>query len=193
MFLFILFFIAYSVAVFVVPSTWIYVLVGFTALNILLLIVLKISPIKLLKNLFRIFWFALIVFLFNLIFDSVISSLIVVWRIVIVCNFAFIFSKAMSPANMALGFSQLFAPLKIFKVNTNDFALMFVIAFNFIDIFAEESKVMKRSLKARGFKFNLKNLLSKSHVILLMFFAGIFKRADSLEASLKARGYGKCD
>ena len=70
-----------------------------------------------------------------------------------------------------------------------DFALMFVIAFNFISIFSEEIKTLKKSLKARNFKLNIKTFFKQGHEILLMFFANIFKRVDSLEMSLKARGY----
>jgi len=187
MFLLIIFFIAYSLATFLINNVWI--LLGFTIFNLLLLIIFKVSPIKTLKNLWRIFWFTVFIFAFNIIFDTLTNSLITAWKIVIVTNFAFIFSCAMSPSNMAIGFSQLFYPLKLFKVNTDDFALMFVIAFNFIGIFSEEIKTLKKSLKARNFKLNIKTFFKQGHEILLMFFANIFKRVDSLEMSLKARGY----
>lgn len=189
MFLLIIFFIAYSLATFLINNVW--VLLGFTIFNLLLLIIFRISPLKTLKNLWRIFWFTAFVFVFNIIFDTITASLITAWKIVIVTNFAFIFSTAMSPANMATGFSQLFYPLKLFKVNVDDFSLMFVIAFNFINIFSEELRTLQKSLKARHFKLNLKTFFKQGHVILLMFFANIFKKVDSLEMSLKARGYNQ--
>ncbi len=187
MFVFILFFIAYSLTAFLVQNLW--VLLGFTMFNILLMICFKISILKILKSFNRAFWFALFVFLFNLIFDSVLNSLVIAWRILIVFNFSFIFSKAMPPAKMAVAFGQLFLPLKIFKVNTKNLSLMFVIIFNFIEIFSEDLKTLKNSLKARNFRFTPMNLIKQGHVILLMFFANLFKRVDSLEASLIARGY----
>lgn len=187
MVIFILFFIAYSLAAFLINNVW--VLLGFTVFNLVLLFAFRINFKKLLKNLWRIFWFSLIVFVFNIIFDTLINSLIVVWKIVIVTNFAFIFSQAMSPANMAVGFSQLFFPLKLFKVNVQEIALMFVIAFNFIEILSQEIKTLKMSLKARKFNLGFKTIFTKLHVILLMFFANLFKRVNTLEMSLKARGY----
>ena len=186
---FIIFFIAYSLVVFLVGNIW--ALLGFTLFNILLLFIFKIKFVRLLKNLWRTFWFALIVFAFNLIFDTWLASLIVVWKIYIVANFSFIFSQAMSPANMAVGFSQFFYPLKLFKVNVQELALMFVIAFNFIEIFSEELCTLKMSLKARRFEIGFKTIFTKLHIILLMFFANLFKRVNSLEMSLKVRGYNK--
>ena len=187
MVLFILFFIIYSLLAFLFSNVW--VLLGFTLFNVTLLFAFRIPFKALIKNLWRIFWFALFVFLFNLIFDDVISCLIIVWKIAIVANFSFIFSKAMSPTNMAIGFAQLFYPLKLFKVNVNEFSLMFVIAFNFIEIFSIEIKNLKLSLAARNFKFNFKSLFTKLHVILIMLFANIFKRVNSLEMALRVRGY----
>lgn len=186
---FIIFFIIYSILVFVMNNVW--VLLGFTLFNVALHFVFKIKFKRVLKNLWRVFWFTAIVFAFNLIFDTLTASLIVAWKIVIVTNFSFIFSQAMSPANMATGFAQLFFPLKLFKVDVNEFALMFVIAFNFIEIFSQELKTLKMNLKARHFNLGFKTIFTKLHIILLMFFANLFKRVDSLEMSLKARGYNK--
>ena len=189
MVIFILFFIAYSLAAFIINNIW--VLLGFTLFNVVLLISFRIKFIKILKNLWRIFWFSAIVFAFNVIFDSVIASLIVVWKIVIVTNFAFILSQTMSPANMATGFAQLFYPLKLLKVDVQEIALMFVIAFNFIEIFSQELRTLKMCLKARKFNIGFKTIFTKLHIILLMFFANLFKRVSSLEMSLKVRGYNK--
>ena len=68
MFIFILLFIAFSLFIFITNN--IYVLVGFTISNILLHFIFKISPKKALKNLFKIFFLIIIIFLFNLIFDN---------------------------------------------------------------------------------------------------------------------------
>lgn len=187
MVLFILLFIAYSVIVFLIDN--IIALSCFTAVNIVLCFVFKTGFVRTLKNLYGIFWFALFVFLVNIIFDPIVSSLVVVWKIFIVANFTFIMSKAIKPAALASGFAQLFFPLKIFKVDTDALALVIVIALNFVPILSKSLKTLKSSLKARGFKITLKTLFTQGHIIFVLFFAELFKRAGQLEMAFKARGY----
>ncbi|MCI5714183.1 MAG: energy-coupling factor transporter transmembrane protein EcfT [Firmicutes bacterium] len=187
MFLIILIFIAFSIATFLINNVW--VLLGLTTSNILLHFIFKISPVKALKNLLKILMFVLIIFLFNLIFDSVVASLIVAWKIIIVANGAFIFSYKINATKLAQGFNQLFYPLKLFKVNTNNLSLMIVIAINFIPILTNEAYNLKLTLKARNVNLNLKTLFTQSHKLFVMFFANIFKRVDELELVLRARNY----
>ncbi len=187
MFAAILGFVAYSLIVFLTDNLW--VLVGFTAFNAVLIIVFKIGFNRFVKNLISSIWFVAIVFLFNLIFDSVVASLIVAWKILIVTNGAFIFSCVVSPTQLASGFSQLLSPLRIFKVNTNDIVLMLVIAFNFIPIIKNDTATLKQTLKSRGIKLNLKTFFTQSHLLFIMFFANIFKRVEELDLVLAARNY----
>lgn len=186
MFIFILLFIAFSLFIFITNN--IYVLVGFTISNILLHFIFKISPKKALKNLFKIFFLIIIIFLFNLIFDNLINSLIISYKVLIVANGAFIFSKVITPTRLANGFKQLFLPLKLFKVDTNNLALMLTIALNFIPIISYDITTLKQTLKARNVKLNLKTLFTQSHLLFVMFFANLFKRVDDLELVIRARG-----
>lgn len=183
----ILFFIAYSLTIFLVSN--IYALVGFTAFNLLLLIIFRINALKTLKNLYKIAFFAIFVFLFNLIFDSVVTSAIVGWKILIVTNFAFIFSSVYSPVQIANGIGQLLYPLRLLKVNTDNLVIVIVIALNFIPIIIQEIKTLKDSLRARNVKLNFKTLFTKSHIILPLYFAGLLKKVDDLEVALLSRNY----
>lgn len=186
MFIFIILFIAFSIFIFLTNN--IFVLIGFTISNIILHFVFKISLKKALINLFKIFFLLLIIFLFNLIFDNLVNSLIVAYKVLIVANGAFIFSSVMSPTKLAIAFNQLFLPLKIFKIDTNNLSLMLVIALNFIPIISYDINILKQTLKARNVKLNLKTLFTQSHLIFVMFFANLFKRVDDLELVIKARG-----
>ncbi len=187
MIVFLLFFIAYSLCVFLISN--VYALIGFSVFNLLLLIIFKINVLKTLKNLYKILFFAIFVFLFNLIFDSVQESAIVAWKILIVTNFAFIFSNVFSPVQIANGVSQMLYPLKLFKVNTDNMVIVIVIALNFIPIIMGEIKTLKQNLRARNVKFNLKTLFTKSHVILTLYFASLLKKAEDLEMVLLSRNY----
>lgn len=185
----ILFLIGYSIAVFLIKNLW--VLLGFTIFNLLLLILLRISLRKLLKSTFAILPFLIIVFLFNLIFDGVVDSLIVVWRIFIVTNFCFIFSVNVSPANLANGFSILLYPLKIFKVNTARIGIMLTIAFNFIPILRSKASGIKKTLKVRHAKITPKNLVQMLTFMFSIFFLELVKMSNELERAMLARNYSE--
>lgn len=187
MFIIILLFIIFSIIVFFVNNLWI--LIGVTISNILLHIFFKISLKKSLKNIFKILFLVLFIFLFNLIFDNVISCLLISWKILIVANGAFIFSCKVSPTKLAYGLQQLFFPLKIFKVDTNNLSLMIVIALNFIPIISRDISTLKETLYARNVKLNLKTFLSQSYWLFIIFFANMFKNVDDIEMVLISRGY----
>ena len=182
----ILFFIIYYISVFLINN--IYALLGFNIFNIFLMLIFKIKLKKVIKNLLNILIFTIFVFCFNLIFSSVLDSLIVAWKIIIVTNFAFIFSSKISKTSLASGLSKLLYPLKIFKIDTDDIALMLVIAFNFITIISEEIKTLKLALRARNVKLNLKTVFTKTHIIFILFFANLFRKVNYLEKTLIIRG-----
>ena len=182
----ILFFIAYSLAVFLINN--LFVLISFTIFNIILMLIFKIKFKKIVKNILNILIFTIFVFLFNLIFSPILDCLMLAWKIIIVTNFAFIFSSVISKTKLAEGLSKLLYPLKIFKVNPDEIAIMLLIALNFINIIQNEIKTLKLSLKARNIKFNLKTFFTKSHIIFILFFANLFKRVNVIEKSLILRG-----
>lgn len=183
----ILFFIAYSLAVFLLDN--LFVLLAALIFNLTLIMMFRIKLLSVLKNLWAIFVFVLIVFVFNLIFDSMIGSLVTCAKILLVCNFSFIVSKVLSPVKIAEGISILLYPLKLFGADINQISLMIVIALNFVNILANEAKNLKLALRAKNVNLNLKTLFTKSHVIFVMFLANILKRVDMLELSLKSKGF----
>ncbi len=183
----ILFFIAYSVVTFIAPN-WIW-LACFSGFNLILCFAVRTGWAKTFKNLFKILIMAGLVFALNLIFDDVFTCLITAWKLVIVANFTFVFSKAFSPSQLASGFSQLLFPLKLFKVDTGALSLVIVIALEFIPILSKSAKSLQKCLKARGFKLGLKNVFTQGHVVFSLYFSEIFKRVDALELAFKARGY----
>lgn len=185
--IFIIFLIAYSLCVFLIPNFWF--LIACTVFNFLLILIFGISPKKLLRNVLDILPFLIIVFVFNLIFDSVVSSLIVVWKIFIVTNFCYVFSQIISPSKMAMGMAGLFFPLKLFKVNTDKLGIMIVVALNFIPIIREKTRMMKKTLKARNVKLTPKNLVKTLGFMFSIFFVELFKMSNEIEKTLIARNY----
>ena len=185
--LLIVFFVTYSCVVFAVNQLWF--LLGCSVFNVVLIFVLRVNFKKLIKNLGQCLIFTMVVVLFNLIFDGWLAGLIIGLKILIVTNFAFVFTYRISNTMLANGFATLFYPLKIFKVNVDSLALMLVITFNFINILSRELVDLKDHLQSRNIKLNLKTFFTKTHIIFTMFFAGLLKRVISLENALIARGY----
>ena len=185
--LLIIFFVGYSCLVFVVDN--LYFLLGCIIFHTVLAFALRVSLRKLLKNLGKCWLFALFVVLFNFIFDNWLVSLIIGVKILIVTNFAFLFRYRISHTNLANGLAMLFYPLKIFKVNVDNLALMLVIALNFISILGRELIELKDHLRSRNIKLSLNTFFTKTHLIFTMFFAGLLNRVISLENALIARGY----
>lgn len=185
--IFILFLIAYSLAVFLVPNLWF--LVGCSAFNIIFMLIVRPNLKMFARNFLDILPFLIIVFVFNLIFDTVISSLIVVWKIYIVTNFCYVFSVAISPSKMAEGIAGLFCPLKIFKVNTDKIGIMLVVALNFIPIIREKTRSMKKTMRARHVKLTPKNMISMFVFMFSIFFVELFKMSNELERTMYARNY----
>lgn len=185
--LLIVFFVGYSCLVFVIDN--LYFLLVCIVFHTVMAFVLRVNWRRLFKNLGKCWLFALFVVLFNLIFDSWLASLIIGLKILIITNFAFLFRYRISNTKLANGLAMLFYPLKVFKVNVDNIALMLVIALNFINILGREIIELKEHLKSRNIKLNLPTYFTKTHLIFTMFFAGLLKRVLVLESALNARGY----
>lgn len=187
MILAILFFLVFSCGVFFLPN-WLWLTVA-SAFDVILWLISAKNIKKMLKTTLKLSIFVIFVFLMNLIFDDVISCLIIAWKIMIVICFVVSFSTFFSPTLLAKGFSELLLPLKIFGVDTEALSLSIVLALSFIPILAGSAKMLKNSLKARGLKFNLLTILSKGHIIMLAYFSEMFRRVDKVELAFRARGY----
>lgn len=183
----ILFFIAYSLFVFLINN--IYVLISCFIFNVLLATIFKKITKKYFITMLKNLPFILMVFGLNLIFEPLTNSLIVAFKIFIVLNFSYVFGKIFSHTQIANGLSALFYPLKIFKINPDNIAIIIVVALNFITIFENEIKTLSKTMKARNIKLNLKSIFTKTPAVFTMFFARLFRRTNDLELSLKARNF----
>ena len=188
MILFILFFICFSCGVFFVPNNWIW-LISLTGFDLALWLIFYKNIPKLLKMTLKFTIFAVFVFLINLIFDDALTCLMISWKLMIVFCFVAVFSKIFSPTQIATGLSQLLFPLKLFRVDTEALSLSIVIALSFIPILSASATSLSKSLRARGFRLNIKTAFSQGHVILAVYFSELFKRVDTIELAFRARGY----
>lgn len=188
MILAIIFFIAYSCVCFFAPNfIWVS---GFATFNLILSLIFYKQPLKTLKYFIRMLILSAIIFGLNYAFEKeILTSLLVGLKVLTVAYFGILFSKIFTPALIADGISQLLFPLKLFKIDTNAIALTIVIALSFMSVLSSSAKNLTKALKARGFRFTLKNIFTQGHMIFMLYFSEIFKRVDAIELALLARGY----
>lgn len=188
MILAILFFIAYSCVCFFAPNIfWLY---GFIAFNLILSLIFYKRPIQTLKSFIKILIFSAFIFLINFAFrQHWFDCLIIGLKVLTVAYFSVLFNKIFNPTQIADGISQLLFPLKLFRVDTEAISLVIVIALSFISVLSRSANSLSKTLKARGFRFNLKNIFTQGHMIFICYFTEIFKRVDSIELAFRVRGY----
>ncbi len=94
-----------------------------------------------------------------------------------------------TPSTLKEAFTYLLAPLRIFKVNTNNLTLIISISLAFIPIMIDEATIIKYSLKSKGFAFNFKNVITRPQIFLITYLNSLFNRIDELERSLIVKGF----
>lgn len=172
-------FIVYSTALFFVTN-W-YVLLG--------LVIIELALAKFNKFLWKNLGFVLVVMLFNLIYSNLETTLLFGTRLFLAVEATYIISRLFTPAEYARGFCLLLSPLKLFRVNLTELELMLTIALTFIPILSREAKIIKQSLRAKGFAFNFRNVLTHPHIYLVAYINSLFDRIETVELALRAKGY----
>ena len=176
----ILLFTAYSIGVFFVP--WWIVLGALGAIQIILMLVLRVNVKKAIISLVYFLPFVVITAGFHLLFGDTHSALIMSARLGLVWHATVIFSQKVPILKFAHGLKILLYPLKIFRINPRDIAVMIAIAVTFIPIIAAEFKQIRGAMNAKGRK---RGVL----IVLKVFMYKILYRAGQLSLTLEAKGY----
>lgn len=180
-------FLIYTILIFLIKEyLW---LVPVLAINIILMIILKINAKKAIKNLLKLSIFVLFTMVINIAIMDFNYGLLIGIKLFLVCNITYTFSKVLSYTEFATVIEKLLYPLKIFGVNPKDIGLMMCMGLTFIPILKEELEQIKNVLKVKGFKFNFINMLKNNSLIFKPFFISILERLNELECLLKAKGY----
>ncbi len=185
-FLLIIFFI-YSFVIFFINNF--FILFILFLINIILFFNLNVNfknKIYILKNNII---FIIFIFLCNWIFCNFDMAFLTSFKIFNVLILTYIVSKKLTPDNFIEGIYILLIPLKIFKINIKDVALIITISLTFIPILIEEARDIKKSLLMKGLKFNLKNCFLKPHIYLITYLNSLFKRLGELEKSLIMKAF----
>ena len=150
----------------------------------------------------KLWLFYLIIFLMNALFFGKGETVLSFWKInittlgirqgaVIVLNVIFVilwsklFVLTSSPIEITNAINFYLTPLKLFKVPTENLALILSVSIQFVPTLLIEAQNIKMAQIARGAEFESKNIFP----LIVPIFINAFKRADELSQALEARGY----
>ena len=123
--------------------------------------------------------------LFNLIYANLETTLLFGARLFLAIEATYIISRWFTPSEFAHGFCLLLSPLKLFRVNLKELELILTIALTFVPILSREAKIIKQSLRTKGFAFSF----TRPHIYLVAYINSMFDRIETVELALRAKGY----
>lgn len=150
-----------------------YILGSILLLEIFLTLLFKIS----LKSIRYLIIIILPMFLINLLFSGITLALLVVFRLLIMFFLVVILNHYISSIQIAYLFYDIF--------HSKDLFLIIAISISFIPIMRDEMCEIKKCLKVRGYKFDLKN----GHLLFITFINNMFTKVSELEKIIISRGY----
>ena len=118
----------------------------------------------------------------------------VVVTVIMVMILGNILTCTTAPMALTTAIGYLIKPLKLFRIPTDDIAMIIGTAITFIPTLFEEIETIKKAQTARGARFESKQLkqrISALFPLVIPVFLSAFRRADELAQAMEARGYRK--
>lgn len=189
-------------------KSYVVYIIDFLFLGICILIS-KLNIKHFISAISKLWLFYLIIFLMNSLFFGKGETVLSLWKInittlgirqgaVIVLNVIFVilwsklFVLTSSPIEITNAINFYLTPLKLFKVPTENLALILSVSIQFVPTLLIEAQNIKMAQIARGAEFESRNIFKRAKCIfplIVPIFINAFKRADELSQALEARGY----
>lgn len=189
-----------------------FVMYGFTA--IIILVLLKVAHIKL-RTLFRqlrmlwfMMFFLLIINIFTLktpndtvavsfwfitiYWGAIIQTLYIFVRLVLMIATTMILTSTTRPLDLTYALEWYLIPFKLIKFPTHEIAMTISIALRFIPTLLDETGRIMKAQESRGVDFKDGKLKEKIRAIVSLIvplFISAFQRSDELANAMEARGY----
>jgi len=135
--------------------------------------------------------FLIFIFIINLLFGSLMSSIISSLKLVLFVLYSSVIIYTTKSNDMTYGLEKLFSPLKIFGVNVGIVALTISLALRFIPTIFDEGYKVYKSQISRGLNFNgsLKEKIDKIMSLIIPIFNLSLKRSEDVSYTLDTRLY----
>ena len=120
------------------------------------------------------------------------NALFVLIRLIIVMFIATILTISTKPNDLTLGLEWLFRPLKIFKINSEEIALIITIALRYIPTIVDEANKIMDAQASRGADFkegNIGRKIGQVVSLLVPMFVISFERSDELADAMLSRNF----
>ena len=125
--------------------------------------------------------------------EAIIETVYIFLRLVIILMISNLLTCSTTPNDLTYAIEFYLTPLKLFKININEIALMMSIALRFIPTLFEEIDRIMKAQASRGVDFKYgrygEKLKSLSSIIVPLFIS-CFERADDLTDAMIVKGYG---
>lgn len=125
--------------------------------------------------------------------EAIIETVYIFLRLVMILMVSNLLTATTTPNELTYAIEFYLSPLKIFKVDVNEIALMMSIALRFIPTLLEEVNRITRAQTSRGVDFKYgkyKEKLAALTSIIIPLFISCFERADDLSDAMTVKGYG---
>src|SRR5690606_28605122 len=107
----------------------------------------------------------------------------IILRLVLIICISSLLTFTTKPTDLTLGIERVLSPLKLFRVQVSELALMISIALRFIPTLLEETQKILKAQTSRGADFtegNIKDKILQIISLLIPMFIISFKRAEDL-------------
>lgn len=186
-----------------------YVYLGYFAFILLVTLLSKLS-LKPIVSFFKNTWLLILIILvinvliggnhllfslgnFNFYLDGIIDTVYIVLRILMILMISSLLTSSTSPNELTYGMEFYLTPLKLFKVDIHDAALMMSIAIRFVPTLLEEADKIMKAQTSRGVDFKHGGLIKKMSAIIsiiIPLFMSCFEKSEDLSEAMIVKGYG---
>lgn len=125
--------------------------------------------------------------------EAVIETFYIFLRLVMILMISNLLTASTTPNELTYAIEFYLTPLKVFKVNVSEIALMMSIALRFIPTLLEEIDRIMKAQTSRGVDFKYGKYSEKLRAltsIIIPLFISCFERADDLSDAMIVKGYG---
>ncbi len=124
--------------------------------------------------------------------EAIYETVYIFLRLIMILMVSNLLTASTTPNELTYAIEFYLTPLKIFKININEIALMMSIALRFIPTLLEEIDRIMKAQTSRGVDFKYgkyREKLSALTSIIIPLFISCFERADDLSEAMVVKGY----
>ena len=125
-------------------------------------------------------------------YQGLATGALLAWRFLLLYSSAILLTMVTLPSEIVRGLEKLLKPLELFRIPTNDLAMMLSIALRFIPIIYEEVAKIREAQSARGANYQTGEPMRRirtAAALVMPLTVNTCSRAEELATAMEARGY----